>query len=54
MIRRKMIIINVSSGAMLRNTFALEFRIYQNKSLEKPIFWIGKKQYVCIYLPINY
>ena len=32
--------INVSSEAILRNTFALEFRIYQKNSLEKPSFWI--------------
>ena len=31
MISRKMIMINVSSEAILRNTFALEFGIYQKE-----------------------
>ena len=31
MVRQKMISINVSSKAILRTTFALEFRIYQKK-----------------------
>ena len=31
MIRQKMISINVSVEVILRNTFALEFRIYQKK-----------------------
>ena len=46
MIGRKMIDINVSSEAILRKKFALEFRIYPKKRVwrnitfgEKAIFW---------------
>ena len=35
MIRRKMISINVSGEAILRNTYGLEFRIYQKKRVQK-------------------
>ena len=35
-----MISISASGEVMLRNTFVLEFRIYQKKkSLEEPRFW---------------
>ena len=36
--RIKMIDMNASSEAILRNNFALGFRIYKKKSLEKPRF----------------
>ena len=35
MIRRKMISINASSEAISRNTFAIEFRIYQKKKKKR-------------------
>ena len=34
-----MISIKVSSEAILRNTFDLEFRILQKRSLKKPRLW---------------
>ena len=35
MIRETMISVNASSEGILRNNFALEFRVHQEKSLEK-------------------
>ena len=51
MVRQKMVSINVSSKAILRTTFALEFRIYQKKSLEKPSF--RRKKAIFLHLASN-
>ena len=51
MARQKIVSINVSSKAILRTTFALEFRIYQKKSLEKPSF--RRKKAIFLHLASN-